>query len=56
MLVAADPEMRAAVPALHPRAAGVAALEARVRRAFDPAGVFASGRFAEDAHADPISA
>jgi len=54
-LVAADAGMRAHVPALHPRAAGVAALEARVRRAFDPAGVFASGRFAEDAHADPLS-
>lgn len=55
-LVAADAAMRAMVPALHPRAPGVAALEARVRRAFDPAGVFVSGRFAEDAHADPVSA
>ncbi len=55
-LVRADAAMRAAVPALHPRAPGLAALEQRVRRAFDPAGVFATGRFMEDAHADPLSA
>ena len=33
------------VPMLHPQPSGVAALEARVRRAFDPAGVFETGRF-----------
>jgi len=44
-LVRAPAEVRAAVPTLHPQAAGVAALEARVRRAFDPAGVFETGRF-----------
>ena len=55
-LVVAPEAMRATVPAMHPRAPGVAALEQRVRRAFDPAGVFASGRFAEDAHADQLSA
>ena len=33
------------VPAFHPLAPGLAALEARVRRAFDPAGVFETGRF-----------
>jgi glycolate oxidase FAD binding subunit len=37
--------MRACVPAQHPRAIGVMALEARVRRAFDPAGIFETGRF-----------
>ena len=45
MLVRAPEAMRAQVPALHPQPAGVAALEARVRRAFDPAGVFETGRF-----------
>lgn len=45
MLVRADAAMRAAVPALHPQPAALAALEARVRHAFDPAGVFETGRF-----------
>jgi glycolate oxidase FAD binding subunit len=45
MLVRAPAAVRAVVPALHPQAAGLAALEARVRRAFDPAGVFKTGRF-----------
>lgn len=45
MLVRATEAIRAMVPALHPQAAGVAALEERVRRAFDPAGVFETGRF-----------
>ena len=44
-LMRADAAMRAAVPALHPQPAPVAALEARVRCAFDPAGVFETGRF-----------
>ena len=39
-------------PAFHPPAPGVAALEARVRRAFDPSGVFATGRFPEAPRAD----
>ncbi|WP_292930978.1 FAD-binding protein [Novosphingobium sp. PASSN1] len=55
-LVIADPAMRAAIPALHPRPAGLAMLEQRVRRAFDPRGVFATTRFAEDAHADQLPA
>lgn len=55
-LVAAPEAMRARVPAFHPRAKGVLALEARVRRAFDPKGVFVTGRFAEDADADAVSA
>jgi len=45
MLVRADAAMRAVVPALHPQPAPLAALEERVRRAFDPAGVFETGRF-----------
>lgn len=55
-LMAAPAEMRARVPAFQPRAKGVAALEARVRRAFDPKGVFVTGRFAEDADADALPA
>ena len=55
-LVQAPPEFRAQVPAFQPRSPGVAALEARVRRAFDPRDVFATGRFAEDADADAVSA
>ena len=52
MLVRAPDAVRNAVPMQHPRAPGVAALEARVRRAFDPAGVFETGRFLDmpDAH------
>jgi glycolate oxidase FAD binding subunit len=52
-LVRGSPELRARVPAFHPPTKGVAALEARVRQAFDPAGVFATGRFeaeTADAH------
>ena len=45
LLVRADAALRAAVPALHPQPAPLAALEERVRRAFDPAGVFETGRF-----------
>ena len=48
MLWSAPPGMRAAIPALHPQPAANAALEARVRAAFDPQGIFATGRF--DAH------
>jgi len=46
-LVRAPAETRARIPAQHPRAPGVAALEARIRRAFDPDGVFETGRFGE---------
>ena len=48
MLVRAPETMRRTVPALHPQPAPVMALEARVRRAFDPAGVFETGRFDAD--------
>ena len=55
-LVQAPAEMRARIAAFHPRQPGVMALEQRVRRSFDPAGVFATGRFREDADADQLSA
>jgi glycolate oxidase FAD binding subunit len=55
-LVRAPAEMRCVVPAFQPRAGGVAALEQRVRRAFDPAGVFETGRFLGEAHADQLRA
>ncbi len=45
MLVRGPDVLRAAVPAFHPPAPGVAALEMRIRRAFDPHGVFETGRF-----------
>jgi glycolate oxidase FAD binding subunit len=45
MLVRAPEAMRRTVPALHPQPKPVAALETRIRRAFDPAGVFETGRF-----------
>lgn len=44
-LVRAPEAVRVAIPAFHPQPAGVAALETRVRRAFDPAGLFETGRF-----------
>ena len=45
MLVRGPLGLRTATPALQPPAPGVAALEARIRRAFDPSGVFETGRF-----------
>jgi glycolate oxidase FAD binding subunit len=51
-LVRAPEALRRTTPALHPQARGVMALEARVRRAFDPAGVFETGRFLDQTHAD----
>ena len=45
VLVRAPARMRASTPAFHPSAPGVAALESRVRRAFDPLCVFETGRF-----------
>lgn len=56
VLIQAPPDMRARVPAFHPRAPGVMALESRVARAFDPMGVFATTRFREDADADQLPA
>ena len=45
MLVRAPKAMRQAVSTFHPQPTPVAALEERIRRAFDPAGVFETGRF-----------
>lgn len=45
MLVRAPEALRAEVPTLHPQLPAVAALETRVRRAFDPLRVFETGRF-----------
>jgi len=47
MLVRAPAELRAGVAMQHPRPPGLAALEARVRRVFDPSGVFETGRFSD---------
>lgn len=44
-LIRADAAPRAAIPAFHPQPTALAAIEERVRRAFDPAGVFETGRF-----------
>lgn len=44
-LLRADAATRAAVPAFHPPAPSLARLEERVRRAFDPDGLFETGRF-----------
>ncbi|KRB79885.1 FAD-linked oxidase [Sphingomonas sp. Root710] len=48
-LVRAPAPLRETVPAQHPAAPGVAALESRIRRAFDPMGVFETGRFGDRA-------
>ncbi len=45
LMVRAPEALRRSVPAFHPHAPGVAALEARVRAAFDPAGIFDPHRF-----------
>lgn len=50
MLIRADPAARASIPTFHPEPSAVAALSDRVRRGFDPAGIFRSSRFGE-AHA-----
>jgi glycolate oxidase FAD binding subunit len=44
-LIRAAASIRASIPAFHPQPAGITALEERVRRAFDPFGVFETGRF-----------
>ncbi len=51
-LIRAPDELRRSTPALHPQPRGVAALEARVRAAFDPTGVFETGRFLDQPDAD----
>src|SRR3546814_14425550 len=52
LLVRAPEAIRGSVPAQHPRHPQVAALVARVRREFDPAGIFETGRFLGEARAD----
>jgi glycolate oxidase FAD binding subunit len=47
MLVRAPEAMRRTVPTLHPQPEPVRALEQRLRRAFDPIGVFETGRFGD---------
>lgn len=44
-LIRADEQVRAQVPFFHPASDGIAALETRIRRAFDPESVFETGRF-----------
>jgi glycolate oxidase FAD binding subunit len=48
MLVRAPEALRRTAPMLHPQPAPVMALEARIRRAFDPVGVFETGRFLDE--------
>jgi glycolate oxidase FAD binding subunit len=51
-LISGPAAMRRTVPALHPRPASIAKLERTVRQAFDPGGVFDTGRFTEVVNAD----
>jgi glycolate oxidase FAD binding subunit len=51
-LVRAPENVRGSVPFQQPPTPGVGALSARVRRAFDPSGVFETGRFLDEADAD----
>lgn len=51
-LAQAPAECRARIPALHPQAPGIEALSRRVRRAFDPLGVFETNRFLDEPNAD----
>ncbi|MGZ3256841.1 MAG: FAD-binding protein [Croceibacterium sp.] len=44
-LIRAEEAVKDRAPIFHPPAVGIAALEERIRRAFDPAGVFETGRF-----------
>lgn len=52
MLVRGDEALRRTTPPLHPQTPGVTALEARIRHAFDPSGVFEAGRFLDFTYAD----
>jgi glycolate oxidase FAD binding subunit len=52
MLMRAPKAMRQTVPAFHPQPAPVMALEGRLRHAFDPMGVFETGRFLDHIDAD----
>ena len=52
ILARAPAQLRARVPALHPQPPAIEALSRRVRRAFDPLGVFETNRFLDEPHAD----
>jgi glycolate oxidase FAD binding subunit len=52
MLVRGPPALRARIAIFQPQPPALTALETRVRRAFDPAGVFETGRFGENCSAD----
>jgi len=52
VLIRAPAAMRETIPALHPASPGVARIERAVRAAFDPAGVFQTGRFLDMPRAD----
>jgi glycolate oxidase FAD binding subunit len=52
MLIRADVALRAQVPTFHPPMSVLSDLEARVRRSFDPTGVFETGRFDKVSHAN----
>lgn len=45
ILIRGSAALRTSAPTFHPLSPGLDALEARIRRAFDPAGVFETGRF-----------
>jgi glycolate oxidase FAD binding subunit len=51
-LIRAPAAFRATTPPFQPEPAGVAALSARVRRSFDPNGVFETNRFLDQPHAN----
>lgn len=51
-LVRAPANIRAHIPPLHPQPAAIEALSRRVRRAFDPLGVFETNRFLDTQDAD----
>ena len=51
-LLRAPAAVRTRIPALHPQAPGVEALSRRVRRGFDPMGIFETNRFLDEADAN----
>jgi glycolate oxidase FAD binding subunit len=51
-LASAPAAVRARIPALHPQPPAIEALSARIRRAFDPLGVFEINRFLDTPHAN----
>jgi glycolate oxidase FAD binding subunit len=51
-LLRAPEALRRTTPVFHPQPASVMALEARLRNAFDPLGVFETGRFLDQSDAD----